>query len=340
VLIIGHDLVSDILAGRELELIEQVSLAYQAFHAGQCGVPHSTFLQPPDNERNRMVALPAYLGGPAPAAGVKWISSFPANLDLGPPRASATITLNCLQTGRPIVLLEASLISADRTAASAALAAKLLLYPDSPDGIGLIGCGVINLAVLRFVAAVYPELAEVSVYDRSAERAAEFSEQCRRLLPGARVITGTEPAAVLGRHRLISIATNASTPHLDVSSCRPGAVVLHVSLRDLFPEAILAAHNIVDDADHACRERTSLQLAEQRVGNRHFIDASIAELIVRPGGWKPVSDRMTAFSPFGLGILDIALAQYVWLAAEAAGAGIDLRDFLPGRPVTAANSAR
>jgi ornithine cyclodeaminase len=335
-LIIGHAVVRDMLAGRELALIDQVREAYRAHHDGDAAVPKSSFLRFPGNARDRIIALPAYLGGGQPAAGIKWISSFPENIHSGMARASGAIILNSLRTGRPTVLVEGSLISMKRTAASAALAAGLLVPDPAPAGVVLIGCGVINLEVLRFLAASFPDLGEVALYDIDPVRVGAFAERCRRAIPGAKVYAAGEPAEALARHRLISIATTASTPHLDLRTCPPATVVLHLSLRDIEPATIIGHRNVVDDADHVCREGTSLHLAEQATGDRRFINASIGELIQGTATVRPGPDKMVIFSPFGLGVLDIALAHYVSVAAQAAGRGTPVPDFLPGtaEPVT------
>jgi ornithine cyclodeaminase len=78
---------------------------------------------------------------------------------------------------------------------------------------------------------------------------------------------------------------------------------------------VLSATNVVDDVDHVCRERTSLHLAEQLVGHRKFVHGTIVDALDRHiAVGKPGTPVI--FSPFGLGVLDLALASRV---AERAG---------------------
>ncbi|MFF7976464.1 hypothetical protein [Streptomyces sp. NPDC007905] len=202
-LILRHSEVAQILDGRELDNIRTVADAYRLHAQGDTTVPHSTFLRFPGQPRNRIIGLPAYRGGEQPAAGMKWIASFPANIERSIERASAAITLNSLETGRPEALLEGSLISAKRTAASAALAAELLTRDRRPDGIALIGCGIINLEILRHAVAALPGLRTVSLYDSSAERAAEFAERVAAVLPGAEVVVLDSAEHALAAHGLV-----------------------------------------------------------------------------------------------------------------------------------------
>ncbi|MFJ7156723.1 2,3-diaminopropionate biosynthesis protein SbnB [Streptomyces sp. NPDC101118] len=339
-LIIGHREVRDILKGKEPEILDLVADAYRLHDEGRTSLPHSVFLRFPQDDRNRIIGLPAHIGGAAPAAGMKWIASFPGNVALGKERATASIVLNSMADGSPEAFIEASLISAKRTGASAALAAGLLTTEAEPRGISLIGLGPINLEVLRFAKARLPELIEIALYDLDAERAVHFAREARKIVPGASVTYCETPQEALAAHKLVSLATTAGTPHLDLAAARPGTTVLHVSLRDLTVDAILGARNVVDDADHVCRERTSLHLAEQATGGRDFIEAPIGALLRDPARYAPDPERVTVYSPFGLGVLDLALARWVKDQAEQWVLGVQIDDFLPAalhrpEPVTA-----
>src|SRR5215216_6286513 len=165
VIVLNASDVRELLAGRELELIEIVRKTYEAHATGETSLPHSTFLHFPDDERNRIIALPAYIGNGFQIAGIKWVSSFPANLDKGLDRASAVVILNSPLTGRPEAILEGSLISSKRTAASAALAARCLHGENKIHSVGIVGCSLINFEVARFLLAAKPEIRTFVMFD-------------------------------------------------------------------------------------------------------------------------------------------------------------------------------
>ena len=77
VLVLGNGQVRDILAGREEEVIHIIRRAYLLHHEGQSSLPHSVFLRFPGNDTDRIIGLPAYLGGEYGVAGMKWVSSPP-----------------------------------------------------------------------------------------------------------------------------------------------------------------------------------------------------------------------------------------------------------------------
>ncbi|HEX8150239.1 MAG TPA: 2,3-diaminopropionate biosynthesis protein SbnB [Pyrinomonadaceae bacterium] len=329
VIIIRGDEVASLLRGRELEIMETVRAAYEAHGAGDSSLPHSTFLLFPSEPRNRIIALPAYLGGQFEVAGVKWVSSFPGNLGLGLDRASALVVLNSPHTGRPEAIVEGSLISAKRTAAAAALAAVTLGDGRRDPRVGFLGCGLINFETARFLRAARPDLDSFTVYDLDDARARHFAARCRKAFGvGVSVAGGVEE--LLRSAPLVSMATTAGVPHIsDLSACAPGTTVLHTSLRDIAPEAMLACDNVVDDVDHVCRAQTSTHLTEQLVGNRDFIRCTLADILSGRAPARPEPDKVSVFSPFGLGVLDLAVGKTVCDLARSAGRGSVINSFLP-----------
>jgi 2,3-diaminopropionate biosynthesis protein SbnB len=334
ILILGATDIGALLARREQEVMDVVDRAYRVHGAGQSSLPHSTFLRFPGDDVNRIIALPAFLGDSFQVAGMKWIASFPGNLERGMARASAVLVLNSCETGHPEAILEGSLISAQRTAASAALAARTFLSGRPPETAGFIGAGLINREIVRFLGAALPGIGRLAVFDLDVERAAGFAAHVRNS-PGLPTEVEIAPSLdfILRSCPLISFATTAIRPHVaDLSSCQPGTAILHVSLRDLSPQSILGADNVVDDVDHVSRAQTSIHLAEQLTGSRDFIRCTLAEILEGTAPPRRNETAVTIFSPFGLGVLDVALGKWVLQLARTAGRGTPIRSFLPGVP--------
>ncbi|MFJ7190675.1 2,3-diaminopropionate biosynthesis protein SbnB [Streptomyces bacillaris] len=340
--ILGREDVAAALAGLDAAVLDAVRTAYVLHGQGRSEVPFSGFLRPPGDSGSRIISLPAYLGGPEPVMGLKWISSFPANVEKGLQRASSVQILNDLDTGYPLAVLEGGQISASRTAASAALASRALHGEARPvHTVGLIGCGTINRRVLDFLLLAHPGLRTVVLQDavpgRAEILAAQLSEELGAGRPGLRCTPGGLAEALSAD--TVSIATTDSTYWLDLAAHpdRPAhQVVLHLSLRDLTTDSVLDAYNVVDDTDHVMRERTSLHRAEQEAGHRRFVAAEIAAVLAGEAP-APEPGQTVVFSPFGLGILDLAVARTVLAAADRAGIGGEAAGFDPGRHgVTAA----
>ncbi|HEU4712841.1 MAG TPA: 2,3-diaminopropionate biosynthesis protein SbnB [Pyrinomonadaceae bacterium] len=322
--------VQSLLATREAEVMDIVRRAYLAHAAGQSSLPHSNFLRFPEDPSSRIIALPAYLGAEFSVAGIKWISSFPRNLNHGADRASAVLILNSVETGHPVAVMESSIISAKRTAASAALAARYLQGASPATCAGLIGTGLISFEIARFLTVACPEIEKFVVFDIDAKRAEFFKQRVWETLERVDVEVVFEIGDVLSHCPLIAFATTAGVPHVaDVSRCAPGSTILHISLRDLAPEITLSASNIVDDADHACRAQTSLHLAEQLAGSRDFIRGTLADVINGDVAPRTHDDEIVIFSPFGLGVLDIAVGSFVRDLALSTDLGMALNSFLP-----------
>jgi N-[(2S)-2-amino-2-carboxyethyl]-L-glutamate dehydrogenase len=309
------------LQGRERQVAELVEATYRLHDAGDSVNPPSYFLRFGDRPADRIIALPASIGGTNRVDGLKWISSFPGNVAAGIPRASAVLILNDHDTGYPFACLESSIISATRTAASAAVAADWLTRSrhqgSRPARAGFFGTGLIARYIHTFLTGTGWSFDEIGVHDLSAEHAAGFRGYLEKAGPG-RVTVYEDAEQLIRSSDLVVFATVAGKPHVsDPSWFKHNPVVLHVSLRDLDPEILLGAVNLVDDVEHCLKADTSPHLAEQLTGSRDFLAGTLADVMA---GRVPVpDDRPVVFSPFGLGVLDLAVGKFVYDEVTSSG---------------------
>jgi ornithine cyclodeaminase/alanine dehydrogenase-like protein (mu-crystallin family) len=210
-----------------------------------------------------------------------------------------------------------------RTAASAVLAARWLNggARSAPD-IAFIGAGVIARNILDMFVADGWDFGHVGVNDPDPASAAAFVQHASSR--GAAPACGALAPEQALRAGIVVFATNAGTPYVR-TPFQPGQVVLHISLRDIAPELVPGCCNIVDDVDHCLKANTSLHLAEQQLGHRGFVAGTLAQLM--RGEIALDRSRPLVFSPFGLGILDLALGKYVYDVARTRNMVSTVPDF-------------
>lgn len=308
-----------VLDGREREIVDLVEAAYRLHGSGDSVNPPSYFLRFPDRPSSRIIALPASIGGDLQVDGLKWISSFPGNVTAGIPRASAVLILNDHDTGYPFACLEASIISATRTAASAALAADRLSQGRArPARVGFVGAGLIARYLHLFLTRTGWSFDELGVYDLSTASATGFRDYLERSGSTGQVTVHDSAEPLIRSSDLVVFTTVAGEPHVhDVSWFDHHPLVLHVSLRDLAPDVLLASTNYVDDVEHCLKANTSPHLVEQLTGNRDFLAGTLDDVLSGRVGVPP--DRTVIFSPFGLGVLDLAVGMFVYDEVRRSG---------------------
>lgn len=308
------------------KVFDLVKDAYMLHSTAQAINPDSYFLRFPSDQKNRIIALPASLEDQAPVAGIKWIASFPDNIDKGLDRASAVLIINDRKTGYPRACLEGSVISAGRTAASAAVGAHYLHpTPGRINRLCVVGCGLIAYQCIELLVRLGWKIGRLSVTDTSKQRSETFAAKCRDAFGIDADIDIL--ASAVPQSDMVLFATSAGTPHVhDPALFQHAPTVLHMSLRDLSPVVILTSQNFVDDADHCLKAQTSLHLTEQLIGTRDFVAGNAADLI--GGRLQPDRKRARIFSPFGMGILDLAVARAILHDLDESGMSA-IPDFFP-----------
>ncbi len=310
--------ISNMLLSESMEAITTIVKETYVMHEKQLTInPPSSTLRLSEDIADRAIALPACIlatEGKEPAVGMKWISSRTSNPSRGLRRAYGQIILNSFDTGLPLALIEGSNISAYRTAASAALGANILLEESEKSQrhtLGIVGAGFIAACTVAFLVKSGIIIKEIIIFDISKKAVEMFSSNLRGFLPGwaFEIALSESPVTVVKNSSLVIFATTSSTPYFkDLDSIAHKPVILHLSLRDLLPELLEECTNLVDDLKESSRSGTSLGEAikrDSKIGNIY----SIGEAINNSQRFS--SNRCRVFSPYGLGILDLALANHV-----------------------------
>lgn len=317
--LIKESTIEKIASENPLQIYDAVAEAYvQHFHHKAINPP-SHFLTFPDRPSSRIIALPAAIMENPRMSGIKWISSNPDNIKNSLKRASAVIILNDYETGFPIACMEGAVISALRTVNSAILAASLVLPNKNIKRLGIIGCGNISKNFLECLGLQGFIVDEINVFDQEMSYAKKFSNQ----IP-SRIYENIEE--LIKNSSLILLATTAAKPYIHKPSwLAHNPIVLNISLRDLAPEILINSNNIVDDVEHVLKANTAPHLTQMQYGNSDFINATIGEMIVKKIKLPP--NKPTIISPMGMGILDIAVAEYIYRQAKKMNLAIEINDF-------------
>ncbi len=319
--------IKNILDELRQEAIEIVAQTYLTHERGETVNPDSYFLRFAAQPANRIIALPAAIidgEGDQSVSGIKWIASYPDNIKSGIPRASAVLILNDPDTGYPYALLEGALISAVRTAASAVLGAWWLNGRNKrAPRLSIIGGGVIARNILETFFSDDWSFDRVEIHDLNAESSqalATFGEQLG--LPDVQQVSLEEALSA----DVVVFATSAGEPYVNgKGTFRAGQIVLNISLRDIGAEIIEESYNYFDDITHCLKANTSPHLAEQKYGHRDFVTGTVAQLI--RGDLHVARDKPLIYSPFGMGILDLAIGRMIHDIAVKEGSAVAIPSF-------------
>lgn len=326
-----------IRACAQVNVIGVVETALRQHAAGLSVLPDEAYLgwRAPDGADARCLAMPA--GLPASdgfALGLKVINGCLSNPDRGLARAQGLTLLFDRQTGWPRALMEAAHISATRTAAVSAIAASALGRP-ALARLAILGCGAIARAHLQLLPSALPTLARVTLYDNIQQRCHQLAKDVRAQHQGGQleVAESASPQDCVRDAELIVTATTATTGYIRRDWLAPGALIAHVSLDDVLPEVIQSAGLlVVDDWTLVSHDSRRLLGRLYRSGElrspggqyhpecdpkpgARMVDATLGDILLgnHPGRRNP--GDVVISNPFGMAILDIAIAHAILPAA-------------------------
>jgi ornithine cyclodeaminase/alanine dehydrogenase len=265
-------------------------------------------------------AMPAYIPS-LEAAGLKWVSGYPANQARGLPYISGLLILNDPETGIPLAVMDCTWITAQRTGAATAVAAKYLARPDSRTA-GILACGVQGRSNLEALACLFP-LQHVRAYDLHSEVAERFAADMSAQL-GLAVLPVTNPAeAVRGLDLVVTSGPILKHPQptIEAGWLAPGAFASPVDFDSYWQGAALAEVDRLATDDHA-------QMGYYRQsGYFQSTPEPYADLGELAAGLKPgrqsASERTMSIN-LGLALDDMATAIRIFHLACERGLGIRL----------------
>ncbi|RUT31875.1 2,3-diaminopropionate biosynthesis protein SbnB [Paenibacillus zeisoli] len=273
---------------------------------------------------NRIIAMPAYVGGDLQLAGIKWIASFPKNRKVGLPRAHNSIILNDTGTGRPRGFLKSSLLNGTRTAAVSGVMLQSYLEMRDPESVsvGIVGWGPVGRLHLEMCAELLgSRLKQVYLYDLEPIQLDTIPEALR-----SKAVIEQDWRQVYRKSDVFMTCTVSEQRYIDERP-REGALLLHVSLRDYLPESIRHLKAlVVDDWQEVCRENTDMEQLHLRHGLQRQDTITLADVVLRQGLSGYGASETVLFSPMGLGIFDMGVAGYYMKQAEELGLGTVLED--------------
>lgn len=261
------------------------------------------------------------------ALGTKLVTVVERNQRRGLPTIHATYLLTDPETGAPLALMEAGFLTAIRTGATSAVAARYLARPDSRVA-ACFGAGVQARFQLLCLSRVLP-LAEVRVVGRDPRRAAAFAERMRGELGIVVRVAGSRKAAVTGAD-LITCATTASRPVFSGRDIGPGVHVDGVgtfrpATREIDTLTVTRSRVVVDTYEGAWEEAGDL-LIPIKAGaiTRRHVRADLAELVAGTRRGRTSSEEITLFKSVGYAPEDAVTARLAYDRAVAAELGIEV----------------
>ena len=210
-------------------------------HGCQVSFPKdSPFENMPKDEGDdrRFMAMPAYIGGSFDLMGMKWYGSNMENRKLGLPRSILTVMLNDKDTGAPLCLMSANLLSAYRTGAIPGVAARHLARKDAKV-CGICGPGVMGRTGLAAMMAACPEIDTVKIKGRGQKSLDAFAEYVQESYPQLKQVEKVQTIEELVKDADVIVFSNSGNtdpstyPFVKGEWIKPGALLIGISAFDM-----------------------------------------------------------------------------------------------------------
>ena len=297
--------------------IEAMTEVLASLARGELYQPLRFVVRPPDAD-GLLGLMPAHRAGATPAYALKEIVVSPKNPARGLDAHQGGVLLHDGETGELVALLNASPITAIRTAAVSAVATRALARPGA-GRVAILGAGVQARAHVDAMRAVLDD-PEVRIWARKLEAAEQLAAEV-----GA--IVDPSPDSALFGAEVVCTTTSASEPVVHKRWLARGAHVNAVgsclpTIRELDTETMAHASLFVDRRESALNEAGDyiLAAAEGAIGPDH-IKAELGEVLAGMHPGREHEDELTVFESLGIAVEDLASAELVVRRAREQGVG-------------------
>lgn len=265
-------------------------------------------------------AMPAYLSE-LKVVGMKWVSSYPTNVQHRLPAVMGLLVLNDVETGKPLAIMDCRWITAVRTGAVSAVAAKYLAKKDA-EVVGIVGAGVQGRYNLYALKEVLTDIKLVKYYDSYPNTLDQTIRQLKGQTPFEVVAVASAQEAIVGSDVIVTATGKLDQVIYFERWVKAGALVLPVHHRGWENQIIQKADKFITD------DWAQLSNAARLVGgfDGPLPDpyAELGEIVIgkKPGRQSP-EERIIDFN-YGLAMEDIAIASEIYSKAKALGLGSKL----------------
>lgn len=317
-------------------------------HGSQVSFPkESPFPNMPkdEGEDRRFMAMPAYIGGPFDLMGMKWYGSNTANKQKGLPRSILTVMLNDKDTGAPLCLMSANLLSAYRTGAIPGVGAKYLVNKGA-SVCGVCGPGVMGKTSLAAILATCPDIDTVKVKGRGRASLEKFVAYVRKTYPKLKEVRAVDTIEELVRDTdVLSFANSGNTdpstyPFVKKEWIKPGAVLIGLSCFDMDSAEMAECTLVVDNmrlyeaweeefpypsfgANNIIGSKFTDMAHDGIISKNDIIDLGDIIYGKRPG--RVSDDQIFVYSVGGMPVEDVAWGKRCYDKARELGLGTRLR---------------
>ncbi|MGB8816148.1 MAG: 2,3-diaminopropionate biosynthesis protein SbnB [Minisyncoccia bacterium] len=293
--------------------IEIINEAVKCYAVGDYTQPIKPYLRY-KNLKNRIIAMPAFLGGNFNVAGIKWIASFPENIKIGKPRANSIIVLNNADTGEIMSSINTSLISIIRTASVSGLIIKNFIDQCARKNltVGIIGWGPIGKFHYKMCSKLFGnKINKYCLYDLKKIEQDNIDETDKDKI----IITDSWQEAYKDSDIVIT-CTVSDSRYIDQIP-KEGSLLLNVSLRDFKPKIFeyVKGNIVVDDWEEVCRENTDIEMFQKECGLQKNDTKTIVDILNEKNNFF-INKRNVMFNPMGMAIFDLAISKYYFDLAK------------------------